>query len=149
VRERGETLSEHASVPTDAKPVAAAPKATPVRSAARATAEVGFETNSIVVSASASAAVIPIVIDREQGSAVKVKWRTRADSAQPGIDYTPVDAGVARLNERQTRQMLYVPLRHNSSGLAERSFIVELQTVTGDAQLGQRTTTRVIIRNRV
>jgi serine/threonine protein kinase len=146
--ERTEKLSE-----PSAKPAAAATRpASRVASRAapaRAVAVVGFETNSIVVSASASAAVIPIVIDKEQGRAIKVTWRTRGESAQPGVDYTSVESGVARLNDRQTRQMIYVPLRHNASGAAERTFIVELQAVVGDAQLGKRTTTRVIIRNRV
>ncbi|MEQ1579687.1 MAG: protein kinase [Steroidobacteraceae bacterium] len=73
-------------------------------------------------------AMAAMIVQRTAGPErrVRVLWNTVPGTALPGIDYSPVEAGVVHLADNQDTSSLYVPLLKRDNVAIDRTFYIEI-----------------------
>lgn len=98
--------------------------------------------DSSTVRASAGQSLVAVSVKRlhatkGQGAFL---WRVERGSAQPGIDYQPIEPQVTRFIEGQTTRTLFIPLINSATSSAPRglrTFTVALKQLTGGPAVGR------------
>lgn len=88
-------------------------------------ASVRFEQATSTVNEGDGSAVIPVVLEAPAGFAVSVGYRSTGGTAEPGVDYQPVQGRVEFAPE-QTRAEFAVPLIDNDLDQGDRTVALEL-----------------------
>ena len=146
------------SVPVEPvpSPPTAAPAATAAEQAAvpaaapqpRASGVISFDSSAM--SASPEQVLIAIPLKRLQSTRGRglVAWRVEGGTAQPGVDYEPVEGRIIRFIEGQTARSLFIPLVKRNPAAPPRglrTLVVALEQAAGGSALGPVTRVTVTI----
>lgn len=133
------TIATIASVPL--QPAAAAPpvvQAPTVDRSSLGRGTITFDSHAMVVGEAQSLVAIPIKRMNSTRRA-SVAWTIESGSAQPNVDYRPVDQNVVRFIEGQVARSIYIPLLGSDSkaiSRGPRTFVVTLQKMAGGPDTG-------------
>ena len=98
-----------------------------------------FDSHAMMVAEAQSLVAIPIKRMNATRGTASVAWSIESGSAQPNVDYQPVNQNVVRFIEGQVARSIFIPLvERNAKATAHgpRTFVVSLQRLAGGPELG-------------
>jgi tRNA A-37 threonylcarbamoyl transferase component Bud32 len=114
----------------------------------RGTGVVTFESSKLLAGSAQSMVAIPLKRLQSKNGSASVEWQVEGGSAQPNIDYQPIEPQVVRFNDGEAVRSLFIPLLRreaDAQSRAPRTFSVRLRRVGGGARLGPVTRIDVTI----
>jgi tRNA A-37 threonylcarbamoyl transferase component Bud32 len=109
---------------------------------------VTFESSKLLAGSAQSLVAIPLKRLQSKNGSASVEWQVESGSAQPNVDYQPIEPQVVRFNDGEAVRSLFIPLLRpdtDAQSRAPRTFSVKLNRVGGGARLGPVTRVDVTI----